>query len=82
MSDRNDGPGGHGEVLGTGGRGLEQGGLRAGHPHLAAAGRQPIEQGGTAQRIEMGGDLVEQQHRPAADPFGNQIGMGEDDAEQ
>jgi hypothetical protein len=38
----------------------------AGHPHLCARCRQPLEQRGAAQRIEMRGDFVQQQQ---AGPF-------------
>ena len=44
---------------------VERGWLRAGHPDLAAGRRQPLEQGGAAERVEMGGDLVEEQDRAA-----------------
>ena len=44
--------------------------------------RQPLEQGGAADRVEMGGDLVEQQDRAAPAALGDEIGMGEDQADQ
>ena len=53
----------------------------AGHPHLAAA-FEASEQRRAALRIEVGGDLVEQQDRRLAAALGDQLGMGEDEAEQ
>ncbi len=65
-----------------GGEPIEQGPFGARHPHLPAAAGQPLEQGDAAERIEMGGDLVEQQDRPPPGMFGDEIGMGEHEAEQ
>ena len=60
---------------------VEQRGLGRGHPHLAAA-FEAGEQSGAAIRVEMGGNLVEQQDRRSAAPFGHQFGMGQHEAEQ
>ena len=46
------------------------------------ASSEPVEQGGAADGIEMGGDLVEQQDRAAFTALGDEIGMGEDQADQ
>ena len=56
--------------------------LGAGHECLAAKLRKPGEQSGAAVRIEMGGDLVEQQDRRHAADLRHQAGMGEDEADQ
>ena len=50
-----------------------------GHPHLTAA-FEAAEQGRAAARIEMRGDLVEQQQGRRSAAFGDQLGMGEDQA--
>ncbi|KAI1692064.1 hypothetical protein DdX_21459 [Ditylenchus destructor] len=60
---------------------VEQFGLGAGHPYLSAP-RQPIEQRAPPAGVEMRGDLVEQQDRCAAGAVGDQLGMGEDNAQQ
>ena len=65
---------------GVGGKLGEQRILGARHPHLTLAG-QPLEECRAAQRVEMRGDFVEQQHRRMRHRRGDQIGMGEDDAE-
>src|SRR6202000_2908748 len=41
--------------------GFEQRKIGAGHPGLRAQGRDFLEQGGSARRIQMGGDFVQQQ---------------------
>ena len=81
------GSGGRGDAVGYGqpGRladGAERVPLGPRHPHLTAARSEPLEQGGAAHRIEMGGNLVEEQDRPAARLLGDEIGMGKDDADQ
>ena len=60
----------------------EQAGLGPGHPDLPARLPQPFEQSGAAGRVEMGGNLVEQKDRPPAGAFGDEIGMGQDQADQ
>ena len=60
---------------------VEQRGFGGRHPHLAAP-FEPGEQGRAPARIEMGGDLVEQQDRRRAAAFRDQLGMGEDKPEQ
>ena len=53
----------------------------AGHPHLAAA-CEAGEQRGAAGWIEVCGNLVEEQDGGLAGAFGDEVGVGEDDAEQ
>ena len=60
---------------------FEQRGFGRRHPHLAAA-FEAREQRGAAPGIEVRGDLVEQQDRRRAAALGDQLGMGEDEAEQ
>ena len=60
---------------------VEQGGLGRGHPHLPAA-FEPGEQCGPAGGVEVGGNLVEQQDRWRSALVGDQLGMGEDQAEK
>src|SRR4051794_9130606 len=55
--------------------------LGGGHPHLAAA-LEPLEQSRAASRIEMGGDLVEEQDWWLAPTLRDQLGMGENQPEQ
>ena len=59
----------------------EQFGLGRRHPHLAAA-FQPGEQSSAPGRIWVGGDFVEQQDRGRAAAGGDELGLGEDDAEE
>jgi hypothetical protein len=75
-SGRRDHPVGNGEPRRCGADRREQSRLRAGHPDLAAGKREPLEQGRAAARIEVRGDLVEQQDRAAADAIGDEVGMG------
>jgi hypothetical protein len=60
----------------------EQAGFRPGHPDLASARGEAFEQGGSAARVEVGGNLVEEEDRAAAGLLGDEIGMGEDDREE
>ena len=61
---------------------VEQARLRPRHPNLPSALLQPLEQGGPAAGVEVGRDFVEEEDRPAAGAFGDEIGMGEDDRQQ
>ena len=59
----------------------EQLGLGRGHPHLPVP-FEPGEQSGAAARVEMRGDFVEQQDRRRPTAAGDELGVGQDDAEQ
>ena len=60
----------------------EQAAFRPGHPHLPSPRLEPLEQGGAAARVEVGGDFVEKQDRAAAGAVGDEIGVGEDDRQK
>ena len=60
---------------------VEQRGFGRRHPHLAAP-FEPVEQRRAPAGIEVGGDLVEQQDRRRAAAFRDQLGVGEDQAQQ
>jgi hypothetical protein len=47
-----------------------------GHPDLAAAACQPVEQRLAPGGVEMRRDLVQEQYRPPPRPLRDQIGMG------
>ena len=61
---------------------MEQRGFGACQPDLPAALVQSLEQGGAARRIEMRGDFIEEEDRALLALFGDEIGMGQDDAEE
>jgi hypothetical protein len=60
---------------------LEQLGLGRAHPNLAAA-FEPAEQRRSALGVEMRGDFVQQQERWLAAAIRDQLGMGQDKAQQ
>ncbi len=60
---------------------IEQRGFSARHPYLAAV-FEAGEQSASAARIEVRGDLVEQQDRRRPTPLGDQFGVAEDDVEE
>ena len=69
--------------MGGGGAGAgEQRGLGPGHPDLAVAGLEPLEEGRAAARIEMGGDFIEEEDRRRAAGIGDQRGVGENKTKQ
>jgi hypothetical protein len=60
---------------------VEQQGLGRGHPHLASR-FEAGEEGCPAFRIEMRGDFVEEEDRGLTAPLCDELGMGEDEAEE
>jgi hypothetical protein len=77
-----DGAIGNAVVRGGRWRFSEERGFGAGQPDLAAAIVQPFEQRSAAARIEVRGDFIEEQDGAATGLFRDEIGVGEDDAEE
>ena len=75
-------PGPHREELRRTGEGAEDVRLGAGEPGLGADVKDDLEERAPAALVQVGGDLVEQQHRRAAALALHQAGMGRDERDQ
>ena len=75
-------PPGHHQAGGVRADAVEQGGSVPVIHTCPPAAASRSNRAARRERIEVGGDLVEQQQRAAADAFRDEIGMGEDQPEQ